>query len=89
MVGGPDRSTPLILAVSKENYDVAKLLLEFNADPHLCDRKGKAASDLTKNPKILKLLSKAKELFDRDEVCYDLTLPSSKLSFTRLNSQKI
>ncbi|CAG5114351.1 Oidioi.mRNA.OKI2018_I69.chr2.g8410.t1.cds [Oikopleura dioica] len=88
VAGGPERSTPLILAVSEDRFDVAKLLLEYNADPHRCDKNGKTASDLTKNPKILKLLNKAKEKFEADETSFELTLSSNPKVFIHKSGWK-
>jgi len=81
IIGGPERSTPLILAVSDNQVGITKLLLEFNADPHRCDKNGKTASELTTNPKILKLLEKSKSLFEKDETSFELILPSNPKIF--------
>ena len=77
IIGGPERSTPLILAVSENMVDITKLLLEFNADPHRCDKNGKTASELTTDAKILKMLEKSKSFFEKDETSFELILPSS------------
>lgn len=82
IIGGPERSTPLILAVSENQVEITKLLLEFNADPHRCDKNGKTASELTTNAKILKMLEKSKSLFEKDETSFELILTSSKSEIT-------
>lgn len=78
VVGGPERSTPLHLAVSEDLAAIVKLLLEFNADPNRVDKNGKTASQLTANPTILKVIEKAKKRFQKEDESFELTLPPSK-----------
>ena len=78
IIGGPERSTPLIIAVTENQVEITKLLLEYNADPHRCDKNGKTASELATDAKILRMLEKSKSSFEKDETSFELILQSSK-----------
>ncbi|CBY42775.1 unnamed protein product, partial [Oikopleura dioica] len=57
------------------------LLLEYNADPHRCDKNGKTASELATDAKILRMLEKSKSSFEKDETSFELILQSNPKIF--------